>query len=128
MNADSWRFGWFRRKRALKVAEARKPRKNRSGSFSALTFGAAAIAILLALFGVGPFAVQALVVNLGSGAPTNIAASSFFPSPSPQHKVVNVYDPAPAGGGDDHHSNPGPQASPSPNPHPSASPSPHPDD
>jgi hypothetical protein len=126
MEAGSRRFGWFRRKPALKVAEARKPRKNRSGTFSAVTLGAGAIAFLFALFGIGPFAVQALVVNLGQGSTTPIAAGAFFPTPSPQHKIVNVYDPPSSSGPTS-----GPSSSPSPSPtpqgHPTPSPTPHDD-
>jgi hypothetical protein len=128
MDAGSRRFAWLRRKRVLKVAEARKPRKNRSGIFSAVTLGAGAIATLLALFGIGPFAVQALVVNFGQGGSTPIAASAFFPTPSPQHKIVNVYDPpSSAGGGDDAAPAPKPTPSPGATPRPTPSPSPHPD-
>jgi hypothetical protein len=126
MDAGSRRFAWLRRKRALKVAEARKPRKNRSGTFSAVTLGAGAIATLLALFGIGPFAVQALVVNLGQGGSTPISASAFFPTPSPQHKIVNVYDPPRSGGGDN--ATPTPTPSPGATPRATPSPSPHPDE
>ncbi len=127
MDAGSRRFAWLRRKRALKVAEARKPRKNRSGTFSAVTLGAGAIATLLALFGIGPFAVQALVVNLGQGGAPPIAASAFFPTPSPLHRIVNVYDP-PSGGGGGDDAAPRPTPSPGATPGPTPSPSPRPDE
>ncbi len=122
--SSGWRrFGWLRRKRALKVAEARKPRRNSSATFSAVTLGAGAIAFLLALFGMGPFAVQALVINLNQGSSTPIAASAFFPTPKPQHKVVNVYDPPPPNGPG---TNSTPRATGSPSAPPGTSPSPSP--
>jgi hypothetical protein len=117
--------GWFRTRRKLKVAEARKPRKNRTGTFSAVTLGAAAIAFLLALFGVGPFAVQTLVIDFGPGNSAPLAASAVFPSVSPVQKIVNVYEsprpraPAPL---------PRPASSPSSHAQPSQSPSPRPTD
>ena len=102
------------RRRHLKLAVAREKGKNRSGTFTVLTFGAAAVAFMLALFGVGPFAVQALVVTFAAGDGP-IPASAVFPAVQPTHKTVIVYDPpksAPA------------SPRPAPSPRPSAKPSP----
>lgn len=91
--------GWFGARRQLKVAKAREPRKNRTATFSTLTLGAAAIAFLLALFGVGPFAAQALVIDFGPGSGGPLPASAVFPTVSPVQKIVDTYDsprPAPA--------------------------------
>jgi hypothetical protein len=94
MDLESWLPGRLAavmpRRRALKVAHARERGKNRSGTFTFVTFGAATAAFILALFGVGPFAVQALVVNFSNG---QIPASQVFPAVSPQQKTVVVYDP-----------------------------------
>ena len=120
MDLQGWLPSWLARlvprRRHLKVAVAREKGKNRSGTFTVLTFSAAGVAFVLALFGVGPFAVQALVVSFSSG---QVAASDVFPAVSPTVKTVVVFDPpkpAPAG-------NP-PKASPSPSPSPSRSPRP----
>src|SRR5947209_5048806 len=78
------------RRRRLKVAVAREKGNNRSGTFTILTFSASAVAFVLALVGVGPFAVQAVVVNFASG---QIPASDVFPAVSPTTKTVVVYDP-----------------------------------
>jgi hypothetical protein len=120
-----WLARLLPRRRAWKVAVARGPARNRSATFTVVTFGAAAIAFILALFGIGPFAVQELVVTFASGS-SQLPASEVFPSVAPTHKVVNVYDPPkqqPA-------SSPKAVSSPSPKPSPSPSqrPSPPPDD
>jgi hypothetical protein len=120
MDLESWLPAWLAalmpRRRVLKVAHARERGKNRSGTFTVLTFGAAAAAFVLALFGVGPFAVQALVVDFSNG---QIPASEVFPAVSPQQKTVVVYSPpaqvaAP----------PAPKPSPKPAPSPTRSPRP----
>jgi hypothetical protein len=102
--------GWFRGRRKLKVAEARKPRRNRTGTFSTITLGTAAIAFLLALFGVGPFAVQAVVFDFGPASGGPLSAAQVFPSVSPVQKIVDVYQ--------------SPQPAPAPAPRPNSSPSP----
>lgn len=108
--------GWFGTRRQLKVAKAREPRKNRTGTFSTVTLGAAAIAFLLALFGVGPFAAQALVIDFGRGSGGALPASAVFPTVSPVQKIVDTYDsPRPA---------PAPKTAPKPAPRPSPSPTP----
>jgi predicted lipid-binding transport protein (Tim44 family) len=121
----SWLAALLPRRRRLKVATAREPGKNRGGTFSAVTFGAATIAFILALFGIGPFAVQELVVTFASSS-GQIPASQVFPSVAPTHKVVNVYDPPkqqPAAS-----PRPSSTASPAPSPSPSRRPTPPPDD
>ena len=94
MDVDNWLPSWLAallpRRRQLKVAVARERGKNRSGTFTVITFAAAATSFMLALFGVGPFAVQALVVSFSSG---QIPASQVFPAVSPTHQTVIVYDP-----------------------------------
>ncbi len=121
----AWLASRLPRRRQLKVAVARGPARNRSATFTVVTFGAAAIAFVLALFGIGPFAVQELVVTFASSS-SQIPASQVFPSVAPTHRVVTVYDPPkqqPASS---------PKAAPSPSPRPSPSPthrsSPPPDD
>lgn len=105
---------WFRGRRKLKVAEARKPRKNRTGTFSAITLGTAAIAFLLALFGVGPFAVQAVVFDFGPASGGPLSAAQVFPTVSPVQKIVDVYQtPPPARA-----PRPAPAPAPRPNPTP----------
>ena len=113
-----WLARLLPRRRRLKVAVARQRGKNRSGTFTILTFGAAATAFVLAFVGVGPFAVQAIVVNLASG---QIPASAAFPVPSPTTKTVIVYDPPRAAPST---SNPRPAPAPSSRPNPSPQPTP----
>ena len=94
MDVESWLPSWLvallPRRRQLKVAVAREKGKNRSGTFTVITFAAAATSFMLALFGVGPFAVQALVFSFASG---QIPASQVFPAVSPTQQTVVVYDP-----------------------------------
>ena len=114
MDLESWLPSWLAtvlpRRRHLKVAVAREKGKNRSGTFTVITFGAAAVAFTLAIFGVGPFAVQEIVASFSSG---QIPASQIFPAVSPTTKTVIVYDPPKSTG------NPKPAPSPKPNPSPS---------
>lgn len=117
-----WLARLLPRRRRLKVAVARQKGKNRSGTFTILTFGAAATAFVLAFVGVGPFAVQAIVVNLASG---QIPASAAFPAPSPTTKTVIVYDPPKAAPAT---SNPKPSPAASPKASPKPSPRPTPSD
>ncbi len=117
-----WLARLLPRRRRLKVAVARQKGKNRSGTFTILTFGAAATAFVLAFVGVGPFAVQAIVVNLASG---QIPASAAFPAPSPTTKTVFVYDPPKAAPAT---SNPKPSPAASPKASPKPSPRPTPSD
>ena len=128
MDLDSWLPSWLAavlpRRRQLKVAVARERGKNRSATFTVITFAAAATSFMLALFGVGPFAVQALVVSFSSG---QIPASQAFPAVSPTTKTVIVYDPPRA---TQPPSNPRPSSAPSPKPSPRPTPheSPEPSD
>jgi hypothetical protein len=107
-----------------------RPKKNRVFLFLLLTLGAGAVAELIALVGPGIVAdVEALAVDATRGHSTGpIAASTLFPPVPAQHKVVDVYDPAPASS-----TVPAPKApvaSPSPTPRatptPRRSPSPRP--
>ena len=102
------------RRRVLKVAHARERGKNRSGTFTVITFAAATTSFVLALFGVGPFAVQALVVNFANG---EMPASQVFPEVSPTHQTVVIYTPPPQA--------PAPAPQPKPQPPPQQSPQPH---
>ena len=124
MDLDSWLPSWLAavlpRRRQLKVAVARERGKNRSGTFTVITFAAAAASFMLALFGVGPFAVQALVVNFASG---QIPASQAFPAVSPTTKTVIVYDPPKATQAPSN-PRPAPTSKPAPPPTPQESPEP----
>jgi hypothetical protein len=125
MDFESWLPGRLAallpRRRVLKVAHAREHGKNRSGTFTVLTFAAAAAAFILALFGVGPFAVQALVVNFSNG---QIPASEVFPAVSPTHQTVVVYTPPAQAPQPKPTSRPAPSPSPSPSPREHESPGP----
>ena len=122
MDIENWLPSWaaalLPRRRHLKVAVAREKGKNRSGTFTVITFGAAAAAFTLAIFGIGPFAVQEIVASFSSG---QISASEVFPAVSPTTKTVVVYDPP--------KSQPGTNPKPAPGPTtPKASPRPQPSD
>lgn len=120
MDIESWLPSWaaslLPRRRHLKVAVAREKGKNRSGTFTVITFGAAAAAFTLAIFGIGPFAVQEIVASFSSG---QIPASEVFPAVSPTTRTVVVYDPPKSTG------NPKPAPSQNPSPRPSPSPTHH---
>lgn len=120
MDLESWIPSWaaalLPRRRHLKVAVAREKGKNRSGTFTVITSGAAGAAFTLALFGIGPFAVQEIVASFASG---QIPASEVFPAVSPTTKTVVIYDPPKSAG------NPKPAPAPSPRPNPSPSPTHH---
>jgi hypothetical protein len=119
---------WPRPSRA--VPRERKPQQNRSGRFLLLTLGSGAIAALLAL------AIEGLPVVMGQLIPptsTQLDATTLFPTPGPQHKTVDVYDPPPQGTERESGGAPTPRrtpiASPSPNDDSgSPRPTPSPDD
>lgn len=107
----------FWRRPSRPVPRERKPQRNRSGRFLLLTLGSGAIAALLAL------AIEGIPVVMSQltapGSPPQLDAANLFPTPSPQHKTVDVYDPAPRGTGGEHA---GPSPSPRNTPRPSPSP------
>jgi hypothetical protein len=128
-------------------APGNRPRKRRVFLFFLLTLGAGALALLVAL--VGPVIVadvKALVTESTQAHSTpQIAASTLFPPVPVQHKVVDVYDPAPpraapapappappaaaaASPSPTPRSSPTPRHSPSPRPTTSPRPSPPPGD
>jgi hypothetical protein len=73
------------------------PVRNRTRQFLVLTIGAGAASGLVAL--IGPALVTdvgaAITTHVAAPAPDPIQASAVFPSVPPQHKVIDVYDPAP---------------------------------
>lgn len=117
----SWLARLLPRRRRLKAAVARERGKNRSGTFTVITFAASAAAFVLALVGVGPFAVQAVVVNFESG---QIPASQAFPAVSPTTKTVVVYDPPKSVPTSNPKASPSPSPSRSPRPQPTEPPEP----
>ena len=103
------------RRPARPVPRERKPKRNRSGRFLLLTLGSGVIAALIAL------GIEGLPVVLGQltppSQPQQIDASTVFKPVGPQHKVVDVYDPAPK-----QQPKPTPSAGPSPSSSPSGPP------
>lgn len=97
------------------VPSERKPQTNRSGRFLLITLGSGAIAALLAL------AIEGLPVVMGQLiVPTSsqLDATTMFPTPGPQHKTVDVYDPPPQGTERENEGAPAPGRTPSASPTP----------
>lgn len=99
----------------------RRPARNRVVRFIVLCLGAGALAALLAIL---LAVLPALIVLAFPTQPVpEIQASTLFPTPSPVHRVIDVYDPAPVA--------PRPRPTQPPagsTPRPSFSPSPEPGD
>lgn len=82
--------------RIIRTDAPRKPRKNHTALFAALTLSAGALCGVAAVLGIGPFgAIHASASYAHSTQPTPqpIEARSVFPAVSPVTKVVNVNDP-----------------------------------
>jgi hypothetical protein len=111
-----------------------KRKTNRVFMFLVLTTGAGALAELIALLAPGMVSgAGELVTILQGNSPVQIEASTLFPPVPPQHKTVDVYDPAPARSSAPVRpttapSNPSPSPSPRRSPRPTPSGSPPPDD
>jgi hypothetical protein len=115
--------------------------RNRTRQFLVLTLGAGAVSGIVAL--VGPALVTdvgaAITNHVAATVPQTIQATALFPPVPPQHKVIDIYDPAPparqaapapppaAAPTPTHHESPQPQRSPRPTPSGSPRPSPSPD-
>jgi len=121
------------RARAKPAAEGPLPVRNRTRQFLFLTIGAGAVSGIVAL--VGPALVTAagaaLTTQIAASTAQPIQASSVFPPVGPQHKTVDVYDPAPpvrqaapAPAPPTHNAAPSPSPRPSHSPRPSPSPRP----
>lgn len=74
-----------------------EPPRKRAARFLIIILVAGTLAGVASYLGVWPFAnVQTLVKQTFGGGKPQIAAKTIFPPVQPVHKVVNVYDPAPA--------------------------------
>lgn len=71
------------------AARERKPSRNRVGHYLVVILGSGALAALLALLIAG----IPTVLSVAFPATQQIQATQVFPSVSPVHQVVNVYDP-----------------------------------
>jgi hypothetical protein len=118
------------RARATAASEEPRPVRNRTRQFLTLTIGAGVCSGLIAL--VGPVLVTAagaaLTTKIAAVTAQPIQASTVFPPVGPQHKTVDVYDPAPPVRRAAPAPAPAPthDAEPSPTPRPSQSPRPSP--
>ncbi len=82
----------FTAQRLMKpAARDRRPERNRVFRFIVMVLGAGAIAALLAIMIAGAPAL--LVLAFPTSPEPQIQASTLFPKPSPNQKVVDVYDP-----------------------------------
>src|SRR3979411_552391 len=85
------------RARATAASEEPRPIHNRTRQFLTLTIGAGVVSGLIAL--VGPVLVTAagaaLTTKITASTAQPIKASAVLPPVGPQHKTVDVYDPAP---------------------------------
>ena len=104
--------------------QRQEPKKRRVLLFFLLTLGAGALAEMIALVGPGFLAnIEAAVTDTIQGnTNVQIAASTLFPPVPVQHKVVDVYDPAPPRAAAP--AAPAPAASPTPTAAPRVSPTP----
>jgi hypothetical protein len=117
------------RARATAASEEPRPIHNRTRQFLTLTIGAGVVSGLIAL--VGPVLVTAagaaLTTKIAASTAQPIKASAVFPPVGPQHKTVDVYDPAPpVRQGAPAPAPPAHETEPSPSPRPSHSPRPTP--
>jgi hypothetical protein len=70
----------------------RKPARNRAGHYLVIILGSGGLAALLAIAIAG---IPTVLSVAFPAEPSQLPASQVFPSVSPTHQVVNVYDPAP---------------------------------
>ncbi|HSS93883.1 MAG TPA: hypothetical protein VLR46_07830 [Candidatus Dormibacteraeota bacterium] len=85
--------------RLVSMEDRRKPQRNRTGLFAALTVAAGFVCGLAAVLGIGPFSALHASANYAGGKQpavtpaAQIEARTLFPSVPPVTKVVNVNDP-----------------------------------
>ena len=106
--------------------QRKKHKTNRVFMFLLLTTGAGALAELIALLAPGMVSgTGELITILQGNSPVQIEASTLFPPVPPQHRTVDVYDPAPTRSSAPVRPTAAPP-SPSPSPSPRRSPRPTP--